>query len=38
MHSPPPPVDVRHALKLVLALFPDDFSDSMEEASVFRVR
>lgn len=37
MQYPLSPVEVRHALKLAFTLFPDDFSDSMEEASVSRV-
>lgn len=37
MQYPLSPVDVRHALRLVFTLFPDDFSDSMEEAPVSRV-
>lgn len=37
LHYPLPPVDVRHALRLAFTLFPDDFSDSMEEAPVSRV-
>lgn len=38
VHYPPSPVGVRHGPKPAFTLVPDDFSDSVEEAPVSRVR